>query len=171
MVSVLGDITMKKIINNIIIFLGVLLFVCLFIFIPPFNKVTKGIKVEIAASINSDLFTNHEKCSALTNKAENYFENNNIEFSREYIGNIQEIDYQIKIDDISCDVSFQRWKEVNYLYINCYDIEDIDKQKIVDFYNEFNACQISTYDLERAINSNEDFYMFSLSNKAYAQWN
>lgn len=160
---------MKKVRNIVLVVLGVLLVIAIFEFLPPFKKLTNGIKVEVAASLNSDMFTNASKKTFLINKAENYFKDNDIEVTKTSNVNAS-IEYQIKIDDVSCDISFERWKDVNYLYINCYNVKEIDKQKLVDLYNEFNACKISRSDLERAIDS-DDITMFTLSNKAYGQWN
>lgn len=159
---------MKKV-RNILIVLGLLSVIFIFVFLPPFNKFTKGVSVEYAASVNSDLFTNADKKTFLINKAENYFIDNDIEVIKS--SNVNDsIEYQIKIDDVYCDVSFQRWKDVNYLYINCYNVKKIDKQKLLNLYNEFNVCEITMSDLERAIDSS-DITKFTLSNKAYGEWN
>lgn len=160
---------MKKIKNTVLIVLGVLLVVFIFVFLLPFSKLTDGIRIEMSASADIDMFENDNKRNSLMNKAETYFKYNNYEYEKT-INYYKEIEYQIKIDDVFCSVNFNRWKDVNYLYISCYDIKNVDRNKLVDLYNNLNICQITTDDLEKAINS-DDITKFTLSNKAYGQWN
>lgn len=151
--------------------MGIILVICVFVFLPPFNRLMRGIEIEVAASLNVDMFTNADKRVSLINKSEDFFKDNNdnnIEFKQKDNSG-DNIDYEIKIDDVFCDVSLNRWKDVNYLNINCYDIKKIDKKKLVDLYNELNICQIEVEDLEKAISS-KDITMFTFSNKAYGEW-
>ena len=160
---------MKKAKNTVLIVMGVLLVVFIFVFILPFDKLAGGIKIELLESGDINIFASKDERNSLINKAENYFKNNDFEYSSNISEYINGIEYQIKIDDVLCSVNFNRWKDVNYLYISCYDIKNVDKNKLVDLYNNLNICQITTDDLEKAINSS-DITKFTLSNKAYGEW-
>ena len=159
---------MKKTKNTVLIVLGVLLAVFIFVFILPFDKLAGGIKIELLESGDINIFASKDERNSLIDKAETYFKDNNYEYEKT-TSHYNEIEYQIKIDDVLCSVNFNRWKDVNYLYISCYDIKNVDKNKLVDLYNNLNICQITTDDLEMAINSSE-ITKFTLSNKAYGEW-